>query len=394
MKRAATISIFYGVLLVLVTLLGCQSNKKQSFKAADESSWSGSMQGMAESVKSLAPFVFSRSHFENEKNKKSILRLIEKFHQQAAHLPSHVGEEMLGKDPIVRYSVSKLKDETAQALIAFKEGQHEYARSVLRNSLSTCFNCHTTKQFGPEFTGDKVWLASSLRLSPTEQAGYYVATRQYDHAIQVLETILTSDEDFYESPYEQSGALRKYLAIEVRVRKDPKRAAQTLEKFLAQKKVPHYLAQDTEVWLSSLRNWMPEKKSSKSAEAQALALIKQARQKTTSLSDQSGLVEYLRASSLLHEATQQTKDPKRLAKQYLLLGGTYDVLSDLGVWDLPEIYFSGCIHTLPNSSTAEACYRYLERGVVAGYSGSAGIMVPIDERLRLKKLREKAFRKK
>lgn len=396
MRRVGGISLTI-IILILLGLFGCDSVKKKTDSETTNvpASWIGGMQDMAESVKRLSPFVFSRSGFTAQKNKKAITQLISSFHKQAAYLPTHVGEEMLGKDPIVRYSVAKLKDDTAHALHAFKEGHHEYARGVLRSSLGTCFNCHTTQQFGPEFGGEKPWLISSLQLSPTEQADYYVATRQYDRAIAVLETVLTSESDFYENPYEQSGALRKYLAIEVRVRKEPKRAAKTIERFLEQKTVPYYLAQDARSWLEALVSWSNEKNTAgRALETQAKILIQKARKATNSLSDQSGLVEYLRASTLLHEATQQTKIPKKLAELYLLLGRTYDVLVDLGVWDLPEIYYLGCIQTLPNSPTAEVCYRYLERAVVAGYSGSAGIMVPADERERLKELRKQAFRKK
>src|SRR5690606_33645910 len=176
----------------------------------------------------LLPFLVSRAEFHDPKNRKDIENLIEGFDRSVARVPRHMGEKMLGEDPMIQYSLNNLQDSSAQALRAFKEGHVEYARNVLVQSISTCFNCHSSQQFGPENTFSTAKLDSSFRMYPTERAQYYVATRQFDRAIEVLENVLRNPTPFYDQPHEQSLALKKYLALMVRVRKDPTRAAETV----------------------------------------------------------------------------------------------------------------------------------------------------------------------
>jgi hypothetical protein len=294
---------------------------------------------------------------------------------------------LLGKDPLVRYSLANLRVNSDQAIRAFDEGHKEFARSALRESVGMCFNCHSTTQLGPQrsFDGSKL---NQFRLTPTEKADFFVATRQFDKAINTLEGVLQSPVSFYDNPHEQVIALKKYLSLEVRVKQDPARAAKTVERFLAQQKLPYFLAMDAESWLKSLRSWTASKKVQEAPLAKAKALLKSAEKLQTTTGFQTGLVENLRATALLHEALRLTKDNKVRAEIYLLLGKSYDSLSDLGLWDLPEVYYEACVRITPKSDMAKRCYKSFERSVILGFSGSAGVFIPAEERARLSELRE------
>lgn len=374
--------------LLSFSLISCESPNKSK---TDEVDWSSQMRAMSESVQGLFPFVFA-SQFDVKKDKTKLVERLKVFKEQTNYLPSHIGEEIMGKDPIVRYSVNQLRSSVSQALDAVESGHIDYAQDVLKSAMGTCFSCHTAQQIGPTDLNAKSWMSNSLKLNETERADYFIATRQYDKAIGILESTLKTKKDFYESPYELSNAIRRYLAIEVRVKEDPKTAAATLQAFLDNKELPYYLKQETKQWMAALNTWMNEKSNKQSVEF-ARQLVSRADKKMSLNSGQGGLVEYLRASNILHKSLLSKASDKDKAEIYLLLGDVYEKLSDLGVWSLADAYYVACIETYPNTKNAEICYNHLERDIVMGFSGSAGIMVPVTERERLSRLRKKALRK-
>lgn len=392
MKKSSIIFAVLGLALIA----GCQSSDKNSGPAGSASkagvqSWASGMRAMATGLEDLLPYVYSQVEFSDSKNRKDIVELLAEYQKSVDVVPQHIGEQMLGKDPLLTYSLERLKENSRQSLKAFQEGHSEYARSTLRESVNTCFNCHSANNMGPEFKFTTSSLSSSFRLSPTERADYYVATRQFEKAITALETVLNSPTSFYDSPHEQALALRKYLALEVRVKKDPVRAAKTVETFLNNKKLPYFMAADAQAWLGSLREWSKEgEAASADVSSTARRLLQKAESLQRTGGSQAGLVQHMRATSLLHESLRTAKSAQDRSKIYFSLGTSYDVLAELGVWDLPDIYFEACIKSWPKSTQAKLCYKSFERNVILGFSGSAGIFIPTEERQRLAALKELA----
>jgi hypothetical protein len=354
------------------------------------SGWAGNMQKMAHDLEVLLPYVVSRQEFSAPENRSQITEMVENFNRNVSSVPAHVGEKMLGDDPIIRYSLGHLVDDSNQALKALKEDRVEFARNTLRESIGNCFNCHTTQQLGPENNFSTEKLSAKFRMYPTERAEYYVATRQFDRAIEMLEGVLTNTNTYYDEPHEQSTALKKYLSLMVRVKKDPKRTADVIEKYLLGKKPPMFLASEAQVWLKSLKSWEREKKKVANPVAKARELLAKGEHMQSGGGFQSGYVENLRATALLHDALRTVKKPEEKAAVYLMLGNAYDILSDLGLWDLPEVYFEECIQTSPKTETAKQCYKNYERSIILGFSGSSGVFIPSEEREKLAKLKGEA----
>ncbi len=389
-------TIFQFILFVSVAgILGCSTEMKVANREArlDEKearNWAAQMQNMARNLEKLMPYVFSREEFGDPKNREQIKVLVSEYSASAQHVPEHMGKKLLGDDPLVKYYLDNLKDGGQQGLKAFNEGHLDYSRNVLKDSMGACFNCHTTTQMGPENTFSTSRLDSSFRIYPTEKADYYVATRQFDQAITVLEGVLEKPETLADQPHEQVLAMKKYLALMVRVRKEPTRAADTISKYLKQGNPPYFVAVEAEAWLKSLRKWASEKRKQPKPLQKAKDLMKQA-SRSQSGAYQAGYVENLRVTALLHEALKQTKKPTEKADIYRMLGDSYDIVSDLGMWDLPEAYYEACVRTAPKTVIAETCYRNYERSIVMGFSGSAGVFIPAEERAKMKELKDIAL---
>lgn len=379
--------IAIGVLGLMSCVSGTSRDDSTPNKNNVEVSWSSRMRGMARELEELMPYVFSRVEFNDVENKKRIRGIIADFEKSVAVVPQHAGEVMLGKDPLVKFAIQRLKSNTQHALKAFDENHLEFSRNILSENLGLCFSCHTTTQFGPENNFSNKVISSNFRIQPTERAEYYVATRQFDRAIDLLDGVLQSPANLLDDPHEQVGALRRYLSLQVRVKKDPASASAALEKFLQQKKLPYFIAADAESWLRSLRDWQAQGNKMHEPVKLAQALLKKAREKQSRGSFHSSYVEYLRASALLHEGLRIAKNNNTRAEIYQLLGFCYDTLSEVGTWDLPEVYFEACVRSAPKTAVAQKCYKDFERSIILGFSGSAGIFVPKEERERMAELK-------
>ncbi|MCB0343381.1 MAG: hypothetical protein KDD59_14170, partial [Bdellovibrionales bacterium] len=371
--------------LLVGALFGCQSQES----TPESASWPEKMQGMSKSVTSLLPYVYSRKEFHDPENEKALKSMIKDFSGAVHEVPAEAGKKIIGEDPIIKYSLDRLQDDVDRATKSFASGHKEYARSILRGTMSNCFSCHSRTQVGPEYVvSDSVF--KNRQIEATERADLYVATRQYQKALEALSKVLNEPVSFYEDPYEHERALKKYLAISVRVKKDPTAAIATIDKFLTRKNVPYYLSEDARSWRKSLSDWAKEKTAPSNKLKKAESLIKEARQLQSLHSFQTGNIEYLRATSLLHEQLAETKDPAERSKIYSLLGKSYEILADLGFWNFPELYFEACIRETPKTNMAKSCYKDFEKNVIFGFSGSAGIFLPTEERNRLKQLKELA----
>lgn len=375
------------IVMLAFTISYCTTLKKER-KEPTATDWVSTMQDMANDLKHLAPYIFSREEFNDENNQKKIGVLIKSFVRHSEAVPVHVGEAMLGKDPILQYSVHRLQQNNRQADRAYAEGKREYARHALRESIGLCFNCHTTQNFGPQhdFAGH---IGKGFRLSPTEKADYFVATRQFDSALESLTDVVKSPTALLEDPHEQLRALRKYLFLQVRVKNDPAPAIRLIDMYLAWEKLPYFIASDATAWLESLKSWQKEKPNATSSIQRAQKLMTQGEKRQVS-GYQGGMVDYLRATQVLHEALRINDAASDKAQIYHLLGRSYDTLSDLGIWDLPEVYFEACVRTVPKTARAKECYRDYERSVILGFSGTAGIYLPAEECQRLQELKSLA----
>ena len=380
---------FFFFSWVFLGLLGCTSGSKEADKGggAATGSWPERMQSMARNLEELMPYVYSQKEFSDGANRKRVSQLIENFERSVELVPQHLGEKILGSDPLIKYSISRLKANTNSARKAFEENHLEFSRNVLRENLGLCFSCHTTSQLGPQNAFSKKILDASFRIAPTERADYYVATRQFDRAIDMLRGVLKSPGHLMDDPHEQVSALRKYLSLEVRVKKDPEAATSLLEEFLSNKRLPYFIATDAEAWLKSLREWSREKNHKNESYKRALVVLNKAHGQQSSDGYQTAYVEFLRASSLLHDGLRETRDKAMQAEIYYNLGMSYEALSEMGTWDLPEVYFETCVRVVAKTQLAKKCFKAYERTIVLGFSGSAGTFIPKEERERLAELK-------
>ena len=60
----------------------------------------------------------------------------------------------------------------------------------------------------------------------------------------------------------------------------------------------------------------------------------------------------------------------------------------MGFWSLHEMYYERCVRDGAHRPIARMCYEKLEQSLLLGYSGSAGVFLPLSVMKQLKELRE------
>ncbi|MGZ3722919.1 MAG: hypothetical protein ACXVA9_08325 [Bdellovibrionales bacterium] len=166
-----------------------------------------------------------------------------------------------------------------------------------------------------------------------------------------------------------------------------------MNKILDRRDAPRAVATQAEAWRDSLKKWKKEKvhvvKKPKDLFEQVENRFKNAEKLQQYEKDHSGDVEYLRATAMLHEDLKILKKPDDQANALYLLGRAYEVLDELGSWNLHETYYEACVEKAPKAEVAKRCYSRLEASLYMGYSGSSGTHLPAEERERLKRLKDK-----
>jgi hypothetical protein len=367
-------------------LLGCHSHQPASPPENSAKEWPQHMQGLGVSVMRLVPFIYSEKAFEDPANHKQILDDIRSFGGVAHEITPKMGEHFLGTDPIVKYNLQQLKYDVARAEEAFEMGSLDYSRGTMKNVMNHCFNCHSMNG-APSKINWNISQFQSLNLTPLERSDLYVATRQFDASKNLLEGLLKDPDYIQALPLDFEAALRRYLALMVRVKKDPKSSLRELEQLQERKGVPFYVQDHLHAWMESLRKWSHEKPSRKPLLQQARERMSAAHRLQNFAKDHSGDVEYLRATALLHEFLQKEQPPEAEAEAFYLLGQSYEALDEPGFWNIHEVYYESCVRALPKTKQAQNCFRRFEASIYLGYSGSSGIHVPQSERERINDLK-------
>lgn len=389
-----TLAPIATALTLALSLVSCTSGEKKDGAQSTESgnAWSGQMQTMAQDVKKLLPYLYDREAFHDPKNKDEIQKSLKQFAQVAKHIKPEMGKKYISDDLLLEYSLNSLTEDLNRAVQSFDVGQLEYSRSVAKASLNYCFQCHSVTQVGSSAAWDLDKL-QSLNLAPLEKADLLVATRKYDKALTYMEGTLNSPDFVKNYAFDFQSLLRRYLALIIRVENAPKRALKELNEILDRRDTPRYIAEQAEGWRQSLKAWAKESKIPIKTPRELFDSVEKRFKKAEGIQhfekDHAGDVEYLRATAQLHEGMKMLKTKADQARALYLLGRAYEVLDELGSWNLHETYYEACIDRDPKGAMAKRCYSRLEASLYMGYSGSSGTHLPPEVRERLKVLKEK-----
>ena len=356
-----------------------------------EPDWNTKMQEFRSLLTELIPDVISDEEFNSPQNFERI-----KQHAKRLALLTHAmpqGKLPSDSDPSIGMISTLFKDEILLAHQNLQIGNRTYARRVLRSIPKYCIACHT-RFFTPLDASPTQNEAPERLKTSLDRAQYYDATWQFDRALDEFEKIVKSPLAAKEQQLDWKKAVYFGIATAVRVKRDPDRALIFVDAALNSLAAPLFLKKDAMQWKTSLLDWKKEWNRKLETEDQlieeAKRLVDDARLLQNYPMDRSADILYLRATSTLHEFLSNYSESPKSGEALLMLGSCYEILQDLDLWSLHELYFETCIRKFPHSPIAQACYERYEQSTFVGYSGSAGLSLPSEIKIHLDKLRKLA----
>lgn len=396
MKALAASLISLAALLAVALVTGCSSKDKAPTETAPAPhDWSAKMQELSGTLNKLLPLVSDSKEFNNPANDAAIddaTAHLKKLSHQVRKL------EKPAADPAYEPIARLLDDDLSRAVAALHNGNRDYARLTIRESIGYCIQCHTQTATGPSFPKLNLGFDPS-KLSPLAQGDYYAATRQFDTALTAYRKGVEDSNYAKKDVFGWERAARSGLAIAVRFKESPKDAKKFARAISKNKSAPQSLRTAAASWMKAIERWdkeKPDKNPSAAARLErAEKLIAQADKAIDVQNEHGQDILYLRASADLHKwlaenpAKGEAPDAAR-AKALFLAGRAAEASRELNFWTLHERYYELCIDALPKSDLAKACFKKLNDSVLMGYTGSSGLHLPPEETARLARLKEKA----
>lgn len=395
--RFRSSSIFVLSLLFIYSFLqiSCESKPPASAQKSEvlpKNEWASSMQSLKSALTDLMPIIMDPSKFSEEANQVRIEKEVKSLVKASKDI-SH-SQMLQQKDPTLRFISTAFSEDLSRAEESLMSGKKEYARYVLMNVTAYCMECHTRTSMGPSFQTPEIEKAL-VGLRRLDRGEYLVATRQFDRALAEFEAVIKQELGPEMNLFDLDRAVRYSLAISIKYLKDPQRSLELTELITKSSQAPFYLKQSALSWQKAVKEWSSEKpvrlNSPQDLLKRTRQLVEKGRVQQNGRGDRSGDVYFLRALSDLHLLLMGSPQASILGEALYLTGLSYDSVRDLSVWSLHENYYESCIRQAPQTKWSGMCYRRLEESVLAGFTGSSGVRVPMDMQVRLRELKKLAL---
>ncbi len=366
-----------ALVLAVLAVTPAEAKKAQTVAA---------MHSAMHAVVSLQPYLTSPTAFRDPANASVIGTELEALSNLKHHFM------MPGRQNVALETLAGVfGDHVDEARAEFKAGNTEATRARLRGITSLCFACHTRQSVSKDFV-DVAKVVESMNLPPLRKAEFFATTRQFDLALAAWNTALEAAPKSEAEAFDQTAAMRQYVAVLVRVRDDRKASVAALSKQLARTDLPVFSRRILEQWLRDAKVWQADDFVASTATAAALvakagALIASSGAAQSPISDETRFIPTLRATGYLHAALE--KEPQagsRVEALYLLGVATAATLDPL-LWDLDSLYLEACIREKPHSGIARQCADRMYDRAWFGWTGSGGTRIPPDVAQRLGELR-------
>lgn len=371
--------------MLVAVLLSCAQNAVH--EKPEPGKWSGKMHELSQVMSSLYPYLWSREDFYNEKNYADLESKVKRFSELAHSINSKSISESPDADPAIKFLAKDFDNDISRAYDALRNGSKEYSRQVLAVAANHCISCHSRNEMGPKFE------ALSLnfdfeKLNPFVRAEAYMATRQFQKAADEFTRVTVRKDYVLNYPFEVERALKKGLAIHIRVNNDVNSAIKFVNNFLSQSEIPMFLEKQAKSWKQELMDW---KKEGSGVLISKSSYLKKLDELTNRPPSENSFISFLRASALGHYYLSKYKNDATIPDVLFKMGLCYESLEDLGYWTLADNYYTQCIREKPHSPIAVKCLSRYEQNIYLGYTGSSGTNLPPEVRAQLRELKELAL---
>lgn len=391
-----------GYVLPLVAMsfinLHCQSTKgPQAPSSATSNSsssgrgdsysrtWPNQMQQLTYHLSLIMPKVSDSKAFNNPQNKNEIQSQLKKL-QTIAH-EMNTKTQAPDQDPSLQLIGQRFEDNLKLSLESFEAGHSEFARSVFKNSMAQCVQCHTRLEIGPALAVPNL-LNGLDKIAIVERIQFLIASRYFDEANKEINQAIQSGETLSIVAWQK--IVQMGLVINVRFYNDTNKAKAFIQTLNESKNLPYFLKRNIPFWNQAIKEWAQNATPSTNLKVAQKIITRAEKAQKDSRSD-GGTIDYLRAGRLLHQLLSKTQIQNDKAEALYQLGLIYENIGEIGAWSMNEDYYELCIRAQPHSDMAKKCFARFQESTVAGFSGTAGLYIPEEVQKKMNELRAMAL---
>jgi len=317
------------------------------------------MAALAAALEDVLPRVADPVRFEKERDGNELSSAVERLARAASRLKS--ATPVPDDDPAAAYVARRFDQRMARAERLLKRGPYETARQLLATAGDHCIACHSRTPHGQEMYG-ALFATSGEGLPPLERADLLFAARRYDAALAQYRAALADPELARRHPHRLERAAVRAVAIAARARRDPALTRTLAADVAGLASVPAAVRGQAAGWAKAAATWEKEPPAELATVADAVAFARgllAAADTADRVAKGAGLVDVMRASTMLHEVLRARGDapPADRAEALELTGLAAERLMPVGFPGLPEAYFDACVRTLPDSAVGKRCYE-------------------------------------
>lgn len=268
------------------------------------------------------------------------------------------------KEPALAAIGSLLSSYAAQTRSRLERGERDTIGFRVRTLASLCLACHSREQVAMDFA-DQEKRFTQLSLAPLERARVLSATRQFEPALKVYRSLLSTPDG--------TQALDESLLILVRAKNDADGTAALLRAAPPSKRVSELQAE--------VEAWRAEKSPLATMPLDALLT------RCAELIESGKGLSVLRALGALTTALSRNPTPAQRGQMLWLLGLGSGQITTPALWDLDLLYLEACVRENTRTPLAAKCFTRFEERLTLGFTGSGGTRIPPDETKRLEALR-------
>lgn len=392
MKRITTCSYLILAMVVLQTI-SCQTSKKSDqtntpstpAAATSAKSWPNEMQQLTYHLAELLPIITDPKSYNDGDKKK----FVESKMGELKKLAHDINESTPtpDQDPTLKLIGRRFEENLKLSLESFQAGHVEFSRSVFKNALAQCVQCHTRLETGPALAQPH-FLATLQKTAIVERVQFLIASRYFDDAMKEISTALEKGDTLSIVAWQK--LVQMGLIINVRFRHDVKQSQQFLKLLGQNKNLPYFIKRHLPYWEQSIKDWNKNPAPTANLKV-AQQIVNRAESAQRASRSDGGTIDYLRAGSLLHQFLAKSQTPSTKSEALYQLGLIYENIGEIGAWSMNEDYYELCIRTQPHSEIAQKCFARFQESTISGFSGTGGLYIPEDIQKKMNELRAVAL---
>jgi hypothetical protein len=372
----------FQIFLALIFISACQSKPTQTDFVPGGAEqgflpppvWNASMQNLKQDMISIQHFIFDQAEFEKPENQAFLKKQI----HQLAETSKNIKHDpvVYTKDPTVRFVATQFADELQRADENFKAGWSDYSRWQLVKVTSYCLECHTRMKDGPSFNPENSTRSYFTQLPIASRIEFMMAFRQFEPAFKLVLENLKENKSEQKVDVKSDRIAHLGLLIAVQYMQDPEKANQLVTAIDRNSSLPEYLKKANRTWKKSLAQWNPNKLLNNLPDVKAVYAHR--------LSEVDDMI----AVPALLRILTSPLNREELGETLFMTGQAYENLHRFSYISLHENYYESCVRQASHTKWGLICYKKLSDSIAEGYSGSAGVKIPVEMKQRLESLKK------